>query len=307
MNFGSLSDAQGLAVQTAGVAAPPRDSWWSTPYGRAARRLLRNPAATVSLALLAVIILVAASASFLAPYDPLKMLPLDIMQPPSARHWFGTDQFGRDVLSRVIFGARLSVPLGIIPVAIGASLGTFLGLVAGYTEGVLRRVIMRAVDVMLGFPLFLLALFIVAMLGPSLLNAMLAVGISSTPTYARVVYSSVLSIRERDYIVAARALGVGELKILFQHVLPNVIAPVIVVGTIGMAYAILTGAALSFLGLGAQPPTPEWGAMVYEGRSYLRTAWWVSTLPGLMIMLAVLAVNIFGDGVRDALDPRILD
>jgi peptide/nickel transport system permease protein len=282
-------------------------SWWASPYGRAARRLQRNPAAVVSLVILILIVLVAAVAPILAPYDPLKMLPLDIMKPPSLRHLFGTDQFGRDILSRAIYGARLSVPLGIIPVVIGTGLGTLLGLVAGYTEGATRRVIMRAVDVMLGFPLFLLALFIVAMLGPSLFNAMLAVGISSTPTYARVVYSSVLSIREREYIVAARALGVSEVRILLQHVLPNVIAPVIVVSTVGMAYAILTGAALSFLGLGVQPPTPEWGAMVYEGRSYLRTAWWISTLPGLMIVVAVLAVNVLGDGLRDALDPRILE
>jgi peptide/nickel transport system permease protein len=282
------------------------ENWWTSPYGRSARKLLRNHAAMFASAVLVGIVLMALAAEQIAPYDPLAIAADRALQPPSARHWFGTDQFGRDILSRVIFGSRLSVPLGFIPVLIGASLGTSLGLVAGYLEGVPRRIIMRAVDVMLGFPLFLLALFIVAMLGPSLLNAMLAVGISSTPAYARVVYSSVLSIRERDFIVAARALGVSEFAILGRHVLPNVLAPVLVVGTIGLAYAILTGAALSFLGLGAAPPTPEWGAMVYAGRDYLRSYWWIATLPGLMIMLAVLAVNVLGDGLRDALDPRSL-
>jgi ABC-type dipeptide/oligopeptide/nickel transport system permease subunit len=285
----------------------PRANWWHSPYGRALRRLLRNRAAMISLIGLLAVVVIAALADLLAPYPPLKMSILEAMQPPSVKHWFGTDQFGRDILSRVIHGARLSVPLGLIPVVIGSVLGTCCGLIAGYVEGWPRRVIMRGVDVLLGFPLFLLALFIVAMLGPSLVNAMLALGVAGTPAYARVVYSSVLSVRERDYIIAARALGTSEVGILLRHVLPNVVAPVVVVATLGMAYAILTGASLSFLGLGAQPPTPEWGAMVYEGRDYLRVQWWISTLPGLMIALAVLAVNILGDGLRDALDPRLMD
>jgi len=286
--------------------ALPHANWWQSPSGRATRRLLRNPAALISLAVLVGVVVVAALAEQLAPYPPLKMSILEAMQPPSAAHWFGTDQFGRDILSRVIHGARLSVPLGFIPVVIGSALGTFWGLIAGYLDGWPRRLIMRGVDVLLGFPLFLLALFIVAMLGPSLVNAMLALGLAGMPAYARVVYSSVLSVRERDYILAARALGTSEFAILIRHVLPNVVAPVVVVATLGMAYAILTGASLSFLGLGAQPPTPEWGAMVFEGRDYLRVQWWISTLPGLMIALAVLAVNILGDGLRDALDPRLM-
>ena len=271
---------------------------------RNARGLLRDRAAVAALAALFLLALVALLAPLLAPYPPLQMAVGPALQPPSASHWFGTDQFGRDVFSRVLHGARLSLPLGALPVALGGSAGTLLGLLAGYSGGLPRRLILRVVDVLLGFPLFLLALFIVAMLGPSLANAMLAVGIASAPTYARVVYGSVLSVRERDYILAARAVGASAGRILLRHVLPNVLAPLIVVATMGLAYAILTGAALSFLGLGAQPPTPEWGAMVYEGRDYLRAHWWIATMPGLAIMLTVLAVNVFGDGLRDALDPK---
>jgi peptide/nickel transport system permease protein len=302
-----MPDPKRLASLTARGAMLRRASWWQSPYGRALRRLSRNRAAVVSLIGLIAVVLVAIFAEQLAPFPPLKMAVLEALQPPSARHWFGTDQFGRDILSRVIHGSRLSVPLGFIPVVLGSVLGTFFGMIAGYVEGWPRRVIMRGVDVLLGFPLFLLALFIVAMLGPSLVNAMLALGLAGMPAYARVVYSSVLAMRERDYIIAARALGMSETAIIIRHVLPNAIAPVVVVATLGMAYAILTGAALSFLGLGAQPPTPEWGAMVYEGRDYLRGQWWISTLPGFIIALAVLAVNILGDGLRDALDPRTMN
>jgi ABC-type dipeptide/oligopeptide/nickel transport system permease subunit len=303
----AVSDLRGLSEPAAGRAARLGSHWWQSPYGRATRRLLRNPAAVVSLAGLVLVVVVAALADQLAPYPPLKMSILEAMQPPSVKHWFGTDQFGRDILSRVIHGARLSVPLGLIPVMIGSALGTFFGLIAGYVEGWPRRVIMRGVDVLLGFPLFLLALFIVAMLGPSLLNAMLALGIAGMPAYARVVYSSVLSVRERDYIVAARALGTSEAGILLRHVLPNVIAPVVVVATIGMAYAILTGAALSFLGLGAQPPTPEWGLMIASAKEFVTSAWWIVTFPGIAILLAVLGFNLLSDSLRDALDPRLKD
>jgi peptide/nickel transport system permease protein len=298
-----------LTLQPRTAAAEPEPGrqtarWRETPAGQAIYRFGRTPAGLIALGVLVFFLAVAALAQWLAPYDPLAPSLGEALQPISARHWFGTDQFGRDVLSRVMYGARLSVPLGLIPVLIGAALGSLLGLIAGYAEGWPRRAVMRVVDVLLGFPLFLLALFIVAVLGPSLLNAMIAVGVSSTPTYARVIYGSVLSVKERDYILAARALGAGEARILLMHVIPNVIAPVIVVATVGMAYAILTGAALSFLGLGVQPPTPEWGLMVYEGRDYLRAYWWISTMPGLMIAVAVLAVNVLGDVLRDVLDPR---
>jgi peptide/nickel transport system permease protein len=284
-----------------------KQTWWSSPTGRAVGRLIHDRAGLVALAILVLIIIMSIVAPVIAPYDPLKMSFASVSKPPSQLHWFGTDQFGRDILSRVIYGARYSVPLGIIPVVIGMTCGTILGLIAGFTEGILRRVIMRSVDVLLGFPLFLLALFIVAMLGPSLVNAMIAVGISTIPNFARVVYGGVLSIKERTFILASKALGVTESRILLRHIFPNVLAPIIVIATMGMAYAILTGAALSFLGLGAQPPTPEWGAMVYEGRGYLRSFWWISTMPGLMIMITVLAVNVFGDAMRDALDPRLIE
>jgi peptide/nickel transport system permease protein len=298
-------DRGSIASQSEGTRRTLR--WRDTPGGRALHRFLRTPAGVVAFGVLLFFLGVAGLARQIAPFDPEAPSLGEALQPISAKHWFGTDQFGRDILSRTIYGARLSVPLGIVPVVIGATLGTILGLIAGYSEGWPRRVVMRLVDVLLGFPLFLLALFIVAVLGPSLLNAMVAVGISSTPTYARVIYGNVLSIKERDYILAARALGAGEIAILWRHVIPNVVAPAIVVATVGMAYAILTGAALSFLGLGVQPPTPEWGLMVYEGRDYLRAYWWLSTMPGLMIAIAVVAVNVLGDVLRDVLDPRVLN
>lgn len=270
----------------------------------ALRKLARNWAALTAAALLAGLLLAAVFARQLAPYDPLRMALGEVLQPPSARHWFGTDQFGRDIFSRVVYGTRFSLPLGGLAVALGASLGTGLGLVAGYFEGWPRRLIMRTVDLMLGFPVFLLALFAVAAAGPGLVSALLAVGLASSPMYARVVYSSVLTLRERDYVVAARALAAPEAGILLWHILPNAAGPLIVVATTGLGYALLSSAALSFLGLGAAPPTPEWGAMVYEGRAYLRDYWWLSTLPGLMIAATVLTVNVLGDGLRDALDPH---
>ncbi len=292
------------AMQSLEMTLPVRGE---SPYSRAFRKLRGNAWAMASMAMLLMTVIAAVFAPQISPFDPLEMSYEEIASPPTWTHWFGTDQFGRDILSRVIYGARFSVPLGVIPVAIGMVFGTVLGLLAGYSRGILRRAIMRLVDVMLGFPLFLLALFIVAMMGPSLINAMIAVGIASTPQYARVVFSSVLSIKEQTYVLSAQSIGASGWHILRRHIMPNIIGPVIVMATMGLAYAILTGAALSFLGLGARPPTPEWGAMVFEGRDYLRSYWWITTLPGLMIVITVLAVNILGDGLRDALDPRVMD
>jgi peptide/nickel transport system permease protein len=288
------------AAAAAGPASAP-----DAPWRKAVRQMLRNPTAMLGLAVLVVLTLLALTAPWIAPYDPIKQNPLMSFQPPSSQHWLGTDQFGRDILTRLLYGARISLRIGLVAVGIAIAFGGLLGLVSGYYGGWIDQVISRFVDLLLAFPGILLALVIVSVIGPSLTNVMIAVGVAATPTYARVVRGSVLAARENVYVEAAHAVGASDRRVLVQHVLPNVLAPVIVLATLGVAGAILTGAALSFLGLGAAPPTPEWGAMLSEGRGYMRFAWWISTFPGLAIMVAVLATNLFGDGLRDALDPRM--
>jgi len=269
------------------------------------RELRTNQAAIAGLILLALLILVSALAPVLAPYDPVAISGSELLKPPSAAHWMGTDSLGRDIFSRILYGGRISLRVGLVSVGIGVVIGAAVGLISGYYTGWIDLVLMRLVDIMLAFPFFLLALMVVFILGPSLINAMIAVGISSVPGYARLVRGSVLSARENVYVDAARAIGCHHRMIMLRHILPNVVAPVLVVATLGVARAILSAAALSFLGLGAQPPTPEWGAMLSDGREYLRQAWWAATFPGLAIMVTVLAINMFGDGLRDALDPRL--
>lgn len=275
------------------------------PWRKSVRHMRRNPTAMIGLAVLVLLTIIAIAAPVIAPYDPIKQNPMMSLKPPSAEHWLGTDQFGRDILSRILYGSRISLRIGLVSVSIAIAFGGLLGLVSGFYGGWLDQVISRFVDLLLAFPGILLALVIVSVIGPSLTNVMIAVGIAATPTYARVVRGSVMAARENVYVEAAHAIGAGDRRVLLRHVLPNVLAPVIVLATLGVAGAILTGAALSFLGLGAAPPTPEWGAMLSEGRNYMRLAWWISTFPGLAIMVAVLATNLFGDGVRDALDPRM--
>lgn len=277
-----------------------------SPTALALARLRRSRAALVGLTLLFLLVAVAALAPLLAPYDPLAMQGDSALLPPSAAHLFGTDQFGRDVFSRTLHGARLSLPAGVLPVAFALVLGVGLGLVAGYAGGWLRTIIMRLTDVLLAFPVLLLALFIVAMLGPDFSHVMLGVGISFIPNYVRLTYGSVLSVKEQEYVLAARAYGCGPARIVLGHILPNILSPVVVLAALNVAWAILTGASLSFLGLGVQPPTPEWGMMVKEGSGYLRNYWWVSTCPGLAIMVTVWGVNLLGDGLRDALDYRLM-
>ncbi|MBA7513192.1 Glutathione transport system permease protein GsiD [subsurface metagenome] len=232
------------------------------------------------------------------------MLSYYSFKPPSLEHFFGTDALGRDIFSRVIYGSRYSTWIGFISIFISLVIGGNLGLIGGYFGGRVDNVIMRCMDVMFAFPGILLALFIAATLGPGLTNLMIALGISAVPGYARVARSSVLSVKEKPYIEAARSIGCNNFNIIFRHILPNVIAPLIVLSTMGLASRILSAAALSFIGLGAQPPTPEWGLMLSEGRGYLRVAWWMTTFPGLAIMFVVFGINILGDGLRDALDPR---
>ena len=238
-------------------------------------------------------------------YRGLATHPLHHQQPPSRAHPFGTDEVGRDVLSRVIYGSRLSLSVGLISVGIGGTAGVTLGLVSGFYGGWLDDVILRIMDLLLAFPGILLALAIVAVLGPGLYNVMLAVGIAATPSFTRVTRGQTLAIRAMDYVTGARAIGCTSVRIMWRYILPNVLPSVIVLATLGLAWAILAASGLSFLGLGAQPPTPEWGAMLSFGRAYLRQAWWITTFPGLAIMVTVLGMNMLGDGLRDALDPKV--
>ena len=271
----------------------------------ALRRLLRQRGAVLGLAILAALALMALAAPWLSPRDPIKTSPREALQAPGPRFLLGSDQYGRDVASRALHGARLSLTVGLISVSIAVGLGTPVGLMSGYYGGRVDGFVMRVVDVLLAFPGILLALAIVSVLSPGLNNVMIAVGLSAVPNYARLVRASVLSAREQLYVEAARALGSRDLSIVTRYILPNVVAPLIVTGTLGLGTAILSAAALSFLGLGSQPPQPEWGRMLSEGRDYLREAWWISTVPGLGIMLTVLAMNLLGDGLRDVLDPSL--
>ena len=270
-----------------------------------ARRLARQRGAVLGVAILAALALLAVGAPWWSPRDPIRTAPREALQPPGGRYFLGSDQFGRDVASRVLFGARISLTVGLVAVSIAVLVGAPLGLVSGFYGGRLDSLVMRVMDVLLAFPGILLALAIVSVLTPGLGNVMIAVGLAAVPTYARLMRATALSAREFLYVEAARAIGARDLFILARYILPNVIAPLIVTATLGLGAAILSAAALSFLGLGSQPPTPEWGRMLSEGRDYLREAWWISTFPGIAIMLTVLAMNLLGDGLRDVLDPRL--
>ena len=269
------------------------------------RRLRRDPVLAVALGVIMVVAAAAALAPLLAPYDPTHVDPRVRLAPLGAPgHWLGTDHLGRDVLSRVIWGGRVSLVVGIVPVVVSAVAGTAVGLVAGYYGGVLDHVMTRSLDVLFAFPAILLALAIVSALGPSIYNAMLAITIVAVPSFARLVRSSVLTVRARSFVEAAASLGASRRRIVARHILPNTVSPVIVYGTFETGKTIVFAAALSFLGLGVQPPTAEWGAMLSEGRTVLATAWHVATVPGLVIFLVSLSFNVLGDGVRDVLDPR---
>jgi len=271
----------------------------------ALRRLLRNKLAIAGMVILGIFLLCALFAPLLSPYDPTGQELKIRRQPPSSGHILGLDDLGRDILSRIIYGSRLSLRVGVLSVSFAIVIGTLLGAASGYWGGWADNVVMRFMDIMLAFPALLLAIAIVAILGPGLMNMLVAIAIVSIPTYARLVRAQVLSAKEQDYVLAARAIGVGSVRMLFQSILPNCITPIIVQGTLGIATAILDAAGLSFLGLGAQPPTPEWGAMLGEGRFSLFTAPHIIVFPGIAIMLTVLGFNLLGDGLRDALDPRL--
>lgn len=276
-----------------------------SPTRLALRRLARKPAAVLGLMILLTLAVSGVAAPLIAPFDPLEMGTGGSFVGPEWQHLFGTDLFGRDIFSRVVYGARVSLAVGFAAVALSSVIGVTLGLLAGYYGGWLETGVMRAMDLLLAFPGVFLALIIVALLGPGINNAVLAVSISGIPTYTRTVRGCVLAAKENLYVDAARLMGCHDRQIMFRHILPNVIAPVIILATLGVAWAILNICALSFLGLGAQPPTPEWGTMLNEGRGWMRQAWWATTFPGLAIMLTVMSVNRLGDGLRDAFDPRL--
>jgi len=278
-----------------------------SPTQLALRRLFRNSNARVGMAIALLLILTAILAPVVMPYNPRTDLqPRERLKAPSGEHLFGTDEHGRDVFRRVIHGANISLRVGLFSVVLSLVIGSSIGLAAGFLGGPTDTVAMRLMDIMLAFPGTLLAIGIVAARGPGLNNTMLAIGVINIPVYARISRASTLALRELDFVTASRALGVGNLRLLFQHILPNTLSPIIVQGSLSIATAILESAALGFLGLGAQPPAPEWGAMLSSGYKYLTTgAWWVLLFPGLGIMLTVLAFNLLGDGLRDALDPRL--
>ncbi|MBI3965014.1 MAG: ABC transporter permease [Chloroflexi bacterium] len=295
--------ATALPVTSAAESALQRRpvSEWSIAWQR-----LRSDRVAVAGGLIVLgFVVVAILAPLIAPYDPYRQELSRALEPPSLAHPFGRDENGRDVLSRIIYGAQASLTVGVLAVGLALLGGVPLGILAGYYGRGIDNLIMRTMDVLLAFPGILLAVVIVAILGPSLINAMFAVALYSVPTYARLVRGSVLTVRELDYVTAARATGAADVRILTRHVLPNVLAPVIVHSTLRVATVILTAASLSFLGLGAQPPSAEWGAMLSNGRNYLRTAPHTSYFAGSAIMLVVLGFNLFGDGLRDALDPRL--
>ena len=267
-------------------------------------RLLANPSGRIGLVGLGLFVVVAVAASLLAPYDPLEPDYGAVLQAPSSEHLFGTDQLGRDVLSRVIYGARISLTVGFVPVAAAFIVGTAIGVLSGFIGGRFDATIMRLTDIGLAFPGILLALVVVAVLGPGLSNVMIALGIADVPLAIRVARGSTLSIGAQPYVQSAIAVGCRDRRILLRYILPGVTAPVLIVATLEVANAILIASGLSFLGLGAQPPAPEWGAMLAQAQAQIQTAWWAAVFPGIAIVLAVLAINLLGDGFRDALDPK---
>jgi peptide/nickel transport system permease protein len=265
----------------------------------------RNKLAVIGTIILVILAICALLAPFITPKDPFKTDLKNNLSPPTMEHWLGTDELGRDILSRIIYGATISLTIGLVSVSIALVCGVPLGAIAGYHGGWTDSLIMRFMDILLSLPSLLLAIVVVTILGPNLYNAMIAVGVSIMPVYARLVRSMVLYLKEMDFVEAARMVGASDLRIIFRHIMPNCLAPIIVQSTLNIASAILSAAALGFLGLGAQPPTPEWGLMLSKGRIYLLVDPYVSAFPGLAILITVLAFNMVGDGLRDALDPKM--
>lgn len=289
----------------AGAAAPVIKKRKTGPWREVWRRLKKNKAAIFGLSIILLLVFAAVFADFIAPYGFDDQDLTAKFQTPNSQHWFGTDNFGRDIFSRMIYGAQVSLQVGLIAVGLALVVGGTLGAIAGYYSGKLDNAIMRFIDILLAIPSILLAISIVAALGTELRNVMIAVGVSSIPSYARIVRASVLSLRDQEFIEAARAVGANDFRIILKHIIPNSLAPLIVQSTIGVAGAILSAAGLGFIGLGIQPPQPEWGAMLNAGRQFIRDYPHMTAFPGLAIMVTIFALNLLGDGLRDALDPRL--
>jgi peptide/nickel transport system permease protein len=291
--------------QTIHAAEPRKDvksrGFWRTTL----TRLVSHPLGLFGAVIVLLLIFVALFGSTIAPYDPNAIDFSNRFSPPTINHFFGTDDFGRDIFSRVLYGARISLLVGVIAVGIAATLGTTLGLLAGYTNRIVDEVIMRAIDVLFAFPAILLAIAVLAILGKGVDNAMIAIGLVYTPIFARIARSAVLSVKNEEFVKAARSMGSSDFNIIRWHILPNSIAPLIVETSLSLAFAILAEAALSFFGLGTQPPDPSWGRMLKEGQDYFRQSVWMAIFPGLAIMLSVMGFNFLGDGLRDALDPKM--
>ena len=296
-----------MSVVQPALDALPRDEVaapMAGPWRQAFRKLRRRKAALMGLAVVVFFVLLALLAPWLSPYDPVGTSWSAIRKPPSAEHWFGTDEIGRDVLARVIWGTRASLAAGIVSVSISLAIGVPIGLAAGFIGGLTDGLISRITDAFLACPFLILAIAMAAFLGPSLTNAMIAIGVSATPIFVRLTRAQVINIKVEDYVEAARALGNPPWRIAIRHVLPNVVAPLIVQTTLAIAAAIIAEASLSFLGLGQQPPAPSWGSMLNTAKNYMDQAPWMAIWPGLAIFVLVLAFNLLGDGLRDALDPR---
>lgn len=282
------------------LLAIPQGSWKDIWYS-----LKRNKRAMFGLIFILFLVVIAVFAEYLAPYGMREQDLSNALQSPSAEHWLGTDDLGRDVLSRIIYGTRVSLTVGIAAVALSLVVGSILGVLAGYYKGWLDTLIMRLCDVLLSIPSILLAIAIVASLGSSMQNMILAIGISSIPVFARIVRASVLSVKEQEFIEASKALGATDLRIIFRNIIPNILSPVIVQSSMGVASAILSAVGLGFIGLGLEASIAEWGTMLSAGRGYIRTHYYLTLYPGLMIMLTVLSFNLLGDGIRDAIDPKM--
>lgn len=302
MEVQTLGSARGTMAGRGTGDSTRREQW-----RRATRRFRQNPVSVVGLGLIVFVLLVALVGPFVVPYPGDATGALHIAQrllPPSTAHWFGTDDVGRDIFTRVIVGSRISLQVGVTVLIVATSIGVTLGALAGYLGGRLDELVMRVTDVFLTVPGLILAMAVAAALGPSLRNVMVAISLVWWPGYCRLTRASVLAVKELPYVESARAIGVGRARILVRHVMPNVVSPIVVKASMDLGFAILTTASLGFIGLGAQPPTPDWGVMIADGRKFLQIAWWYATFPGLAIFITVLGFNLLGDGLRDVFDPH---
>ena len=286
------------------VAAADEEDLGEAPWRAALRRLAKRRAALAGLAVVVFFVVLAVFAPLISPYDPLATSWATVRKPPSMAHWFGTDEIGRDVLARIVWGSRASLLAGLVSVSLALAVGVPLGLLSGYVGGVVDGTVMRLIDAMLAIPFLILAIALAAFLGPNLSNAMIAIGVSQMPIFARLTRAQVLSVKHEDFIEAARAVGNPHRRIVWRHIFPNIIPPLLVQATLATATAIIAEASLSFLGLGQQPPNPSWGSMLNTAKNFIAQAPWMALWPGAAIFALVLSLNLFGDGLRDALDPR---